>query len=134
MALLGMPFTTALDNGVGLTPAAGWSSWNVFAGDVTAEAVMGVADVMVEKGLDKFGYIYVGTVLLFQLSHFRPNQVYQRQERHYHRQRCFICCFSIGVYPVLGFDQGLDHGFCRIRVSIMMVEVTKARCSVSNSI
>lgn len=40
----------ALDNGVGLVPAAGWSSWNVFGGGVTAEAVMGMADVMVEKG------------------------------------------------------------------------------------
>ena len=77
----------ALDNGVGLVPAAGWSSWNVFGGGVTAEAVMGMADVMVEKGapvpvcpegprpclsewphtdsqllpgLDKLGYVYVG--------------------------------------------------------------------------
>ena len=31
--------TTALDNGVGLIPAAGWSSWNVFAGRVSADAV-----------------------------------------------------------------------------------------------
>jgi hypothetical protein len=36
---------------------AGWSSWNVFGGGVTAEAVMGMADVMVEKGLDKLGYV-----------------------------------------------------------------------------
>ena len=40
-------------------PAAGWSSWNVFAGGVTAADVMGMADAMVAKGLDKLGYIYV---------------------------------------------------------------------------
>ena len=54
------PPSAALDNGVGLTPAAGWSSWNVFAGGVTAADVMGMADVMVEHGLDKLGYTYVG--------------------------------------------------------------------------
>lgn len=43
----------ALDNGVGLVPAAGWSSWNTFGGAVTAAAVKGMADVMVEKGLGK---------------------------------------------------------------------------------
>ena len=40
-------------------PAAGWSSWNVFAGRVTAADVMGMADAMVANGLDKLGYIYV---------------------------------------------------------------------------
>jgi alpha-galactosidase len=50
----------ALDNGVGLVPAAGWSSWNTFGGGVTADAVMSMADIMVEKGLDKLGYVYVG--------------------------------------------------------------------------
>jgi alpha-galactosidase len=58
--LLLPPAAVALDNGVGLVPAAGWSSWNVFGGGVTAEAVMGMADVMVAKGLDKLGFVYVG--------------------------------------------------------------------------
>ena len=58
--VLPIPGTVAFDNGVGLVPAAGCSSWNVFAGGVTAADAMGMADVMVEKGLDKLGYIYVG--------------------------------------------------------------------------
>ena len=57
LLLLAPRAATALDNGVGLTPAAGWSSWNVFGGGVTGEAVMGMADVMVAKGLDKLGQV-----------------------------------------------------------------------------
>ena len=50
----------ALDNCVGRTPAAGWSSWNVFGDGVSAAAIMGMADAMVLHGLDELGYTYVG--------------------------------------------------------------------------
>ena len=54
-------------------PAAGWSSWNVFGGDVTASAVMGMAEVMVEKGLDKLGYVYVAIDCGWDLRTRAPN-------------------------------------------------------------
>ena len=50
----------ALDNGVGRTPASGWSSWNVFGDGVSAAAIMGMADAMVLHGLDELGYTFVG--------------------------------------------------------------------------
>ena len=53
------PIACALDNGVGLVPAAGWSSWNVFGAGVTAADVMGMADAMVARGLDLQGYVFV---------------------------------------------------------------------------
>ena len=59
LVLLGLSCARGLDNGVGLVPASGWSSWNVFASAVTAADVMSMADVLVEKGLDKLGYEYV---------------------------------------------------------------------------
>ncbi|KAJ3210488.1 hypothetical protein HDU67_005253 [Dinochytrium kinnereticum] len=49
----------ALDNGLGLTPAMGWNSWNLFACDISEEIVKGMADTIVRLGLDKLGYRYI---------------------------------------------------------------------------
>lgn len=60
--------TLALDNGVGLTPVMGWSSWMVTGqGDlwtgspfnVTARALLETADTMKALGLVELGYEYV---------------------------------------------------------------------------
>jgi len=45
-----------LNNGVGLTPALGYNTWNDFRCNITAEDVMDVADAMVRQGLTKVGY------------------------------------------------------------------------------
>lgn len=37
----------ALDNGVGRTPALGWSTWNTFSNRVSDELLRASADVMV---------------------------------------------------------------------------------------
>lgn len=37
----------------------GWNSWNTFAEKIDEKLVREMADVIVEKGLDKFGYNYV---------------------------------------------------------------------------
>lgn len=48
-----------LDNGVGATPALGWSSWNYFGNDINESLVLGIADGMVSSGLRDAGFEYV---------------------------------------------------------------------------
>ncbi|HXQ61808.1 MAG TPA: glycoside hydrolase family 27 protein [Acidimicrobiales bacterium] len=49
----------AEDNGVGRTPAMGWSSWSFYGHDPTLHAVEAQAEAMVRDGLKKAGYTYV---------------------------------------------------------------------------
>lgn len=44
---------------IALTPPMGWSSWNAFAGSVTAKKVETAADAMVASGLADHGWCYV---------------------------------------------------------------------------
>jgi len=51
---------SGLDNGLGLTPPMGYSTWNDYGCDgITAENIKSIADAMVAFGLDKLGYTYV---------------------------------------------------------------------------
>ena len=53
-------FTLALDNGVGLTPAMGWNSWNRFRCEgLNEDLILEVAHAMVTSGLRDAGYKYV---------------------------------------------------------------------------
>lgn len=52
-------FVAALDNGIGLTPAMGYNTWNDFRCNITAQDIMDAADAIVRQGLDKLGYHYV---------------------------------------------------------------------------
>lgn len=54
-----LPGTLPLDNGVGLTPAMGWSTWNTFQGKVSDALLRQSADAMVSSGLAAAGYQYV---------------------------------------------------------------------------
>jgi hypothetical protein len=49
----------ALDNGLGATPAMGWSSWNTFRCDISAALILQVADAVVSSGLADAGYRYI---------------------------------------------------------------------------
>jgi alpha-galactosidase len=49
----------ALDNGLGATPAMGWSSWNTFRCDISASLILEVADAVVSSGLADAGYRYI---------------------------------------------------------------------------
>ncbi len=51
--------TSALDNGLALTPPMGWNSWNTFQCDVDEELIRGIADAMVTSGMKGAGYEYV---------------------------------------------------------------------------
>lgn len=44
---------------IALTPPMGWNSWNVFAGEVSADKVKRAAEVMVQSGLVNHGWNYV---------------------------------------------------------------------------
>jgi alpha-galactosidase len=50
---------SCLNNGVGLTPAMGWNSWNKFACDLDEGVIKSTADEIINLGLRDVGYIYV---------------------------------------------------------------------------
>ena len=49
----------AINNGLGRTPALGWSSWNAVASNITSEYVRAVAAYLVSSGLAARGYTHV---------------------------------------------------------------------------
>jgi alpha-galactosidase len=44
---------------IGLTPALGWNSWNVWGASVTQERVKAAAEAMVSTGLINHGWTYI---------------------------------------------------------------------------
>lgn len=50
---------SALNNGLGKTPAMGWNSWNKFACDIDETVIKSNAKRMLDLGLDKSGYKYM---------------------------------------------------------------------------
>jgi alpha-galactosidase len=46
-------------NGLGLTPALGWNSWNQFGCDISQDLIKKQAQAMVDTGLQKLGFTYV---------------------------------------------------------------------------
>ena len=55
----GVPGAAAENNGVGLTPAMGWSSWSFLRHEPTAKKVEAQARALVTSGLARVGYHYV---------------------------------------------------------------------------
>jgi alpha-galactosidase len=49
----------ALDNGLGLTPAMGWNSWNKYGCDINEQVIKSNAKRMLDLGLDRLGYKYL---------------------------------------------------------------------------
>jgi len=52
-------FCYANNNGVGLTPAMGYNTWNDFRCNINAQNIQDAADAIVKQGLNKVGYEYV---------------------------------------------------------------------------
>jgi len=50
---------SAINNGLSLTPAMGWNSWNYFECQVNETIVREIADAFISTGLSKHGYQYV---------------------------------------------------------------------------
>ena len=51
--------SNALDNGIGLTPAMGWNTWNKYACNINETVIMNNTDQLVSLGLAQLGYVYV---------------------------------------------------------------------------
>jgi len=51
--------SSCLNNGLGLTPAMGLSTWNHFQLQINETIIFELADAMVNSGLREFGYIYL---------------------------------------------------------------------------
>jgi len=49
----------ALNNGLGLTPAMGWNSWNHYGCDINEQVIKSNAQRILDLGLDRYGYKYV---------------------------------------------------------------------------
>ena len=58
-AVAAAPAAQAEDNGVGLTPALGWSSWSFIRHDPTAAGIEAQARAMKTSGLARAGFQYV---------------------------------------------------------------------------
>ncbi|XP_042405073.1 alpha-galactosidase-like [Zingiber officinale] len=53
------PHRNLLANGLGLTPAMGWNSWNRFGCNINETLIKETADAIVSTGLAELGYQYV---------------------------------------------------------------------------
>ena len=59
-ALIAAATTVAgLDDGVALTPAMGWNTWNTYAGQISESIILGNARAIKDSGLAAAGYQYV---------------------------------------------------------------------------
>lgn len=47
------------NNGAGLTPPMGWSSWNIFRQNINENVILDIAKALKESGLADAGYVYV---------------------------------------------------------------------------
>ena len=53
---------SALDNGVGLLPPLGWSTWNRFGFAINETLIHEVADALLATGLARAGFVHVNVV------------------------------------------------------------------------
>ena len=58
---------------IALTPPMGWNSWNVFAGEVSADKVKRAADAMVNIGLINHGWTYINIDDYWENNHQKKN-------------------------------------------------------------
>ncbi|KAI9094837.1 alpha-galactosidase [Phlyctochytrium arcticum] len=59
LVVSGIASVAAYSNGIGLTPAMGWNSWNHFACEIDEKLIRDTADILVSSGLAKLGYNYL---------------------------------------------------------------------------
>jgi alpha-galactosidase len=56
------------DNGLGLTPAMGWNSWNHFGCNVNETLILETAQKVIDLGLDELGYTFINIDDCWQVS------------------------------------------------------------------
>jgi alpha-galactosidase len=55
----GAPLAAGLNNGLGLTPLMGFSSWNAFSSNVSSAVMRNITRILIESGLAAKGYNHV---------------------------------------------------------------------------
>lgn len=75
LALFGATAVTVLglNNGVGLTPAMGWNTWNHYGCDINESIIKENARKILDLGLDRLGYKFVNIDDCWLLSHRDSN-------------------------------------------------------------
>ncbi|KAL4463419.1 hypothetical protein ABPG72_006741 [Tetrahymena utriculariae] len=68
-----------LDNGLALTPAMGWNSWNHFHCDISEDLIKKTADAIVGSGLSDAGYKFVNLDDCWQIS--RDSEGYIQEDK-----------------------------------------------------
>ena len=63
-----LALASALNNGVGRTPAMGWNSWNKFGCKINETLIKKTADLLVSTGLSAKGYRYLNLDDCWQLD------------------------------------------------------------------
>lgn len=80
----------ALDNGLGTTPALGWSSWNYFTYDINETIALEIGEALVTTGLRDAGFTYVSAGVHFTaldstgLTDWHPFEYHSCSESTYH--------------------------------------------------
>lgn len=59
LTLSSLPSALALNNGVGITPAMGFSTWNAYACDIDANVIEQASQALIDQGFKDFGYEYI---------------------------------------------------------------------------
>jgi alpha-galactosidase len=84
LALLAVPFASALDNGLAKTPPMGWNSWNKFACNVSEDLIRSMADAVVSSGMRDVGYQYVVIDDCWQVSRDKDGNIIADPQRFPH--------------------------------------------------
>ncbi|KAJ3407166.1 hypothetical protein HDV05_005564, partial [Chytridiales sp. JEL 0842] len=80
IALLLPSPASALENGLGRTPAMGWNSWNLFACAINETLIRQTADVLASSGLVKLGYKYLNIDDCWQVSRTETGEIVEDRE------------------------------------------------------
>ena len=83
-ALLAVPISHALDNGLAKTPPMGWNSWNKFSCNVSEDLVRSIADAIVSSGMRDAGYQYVVIDDCWQVSRDKDGNIIADPQRFPH--------------------------------------------------
>lgn len=74
-------YSIQIDNGLGLTPAMGWNSWNFYGCNINEEVIKKTADLMVSKGLKDAGYEYLNLDDCWQMSRDENGRIVEDKEK-----------------------------------------------------
>ncbi|KAG0145905.1 hypothetical protein CROQUDRAFT_45160 [Cronartium quercuum f. sp. fusiforme G11] len=70
-----LDYVQPLDNGLSLTPAMGWNSWNRYGCSINEDIIIKAAEAIKAHGLHRLGYKYVNMDDCWQASARGPNNI-----------------------------------------------------------